>query len=932
MKKTKMLLAFVVAIVLVCTSLLAVACQKNCTVTLYDGATGEKVGEVKTKANMPLVSIDIDGYLLDGKVLYYSQDDYTAAQNADADVTEFVVGETLVDKDISLYANWIKLALDTGTGYTYRTYAGNIPTYWNPLDYKDADASDMINYGSSSFYEFDYKLDASGNIIPGQFIIRPMMASGDPIDVTAEYANTGLTLNGWTVDKGWNINSAATLEVPDGEGGTETIEIEADVARAWRIPLRNNLKWDDGTAIKASDFVETMKILLDPAYKNYRADSYYAGDTIIYNAKNYFYQGSKVWQDNVDSAQIPEFERADLVKGSDGTYTLGGDPVKLNTKTKMNWLGGTLPQAIAAYSGTYLDAEAGAALLALANDAGDIAITDEVIALLETMITAYPAWGETTDEIVCYMVHEATYPTLDFNKVGVMADDANNTLTIIFEKAFNADNNLYNWAYSMGSFPLVKKDVYMANLKAPTGGSTLYTSTYCTSPATSPSYGPYKLVSLQLGKQYIWEKNPNWVGYTLDYNEGKYQTTRIVCDMIDNWDTAWMLFQKGQLAAVSIDPKIADEYKTSSQAYFTPNDYVGSLQVQSSPTTRVVNPDDGNANELLLNEKFRKAISLGFDRAEYVATCTTSSKAGFGLFGPIHYYDVQNGKVYRDEDVAKRVICDVYGVNVADYKDLDAAYEAVTGYNLQMARDLVKEAIAEELAKGTIKSTDTKLELTVGSSEDNEAARRPYNFLKKALDAILVGSSLEGKLTLSYDGTHNSSNDAFATDFISGQYEFVFAGWQGAAWNPFWFLTAYLSESNRYALGWKPEEVTVTITVENYDFGDGSHTATLNLMEWYDCINGNSGAPYNMGAGIAEMSDRLIIAAEIEKQILESYFSIPYAYSFGAAIRSYKVKAVSNDYHTFMGWGGVQYYTYNYNDAEWAAYVASQGGTLDYKK
>jgi hypothetical protein len=32
-----------------------------------------------------------------------------------------------------------------------------------------------------------------------------------------------------------------------------------------------------------------------------------------------------------------------------------------------------------------------------------------------------------------------------------------------------------------------------------------------------------------------------------------------------------------------------------------------------------------------------------------------------------------------------------------------------------------------------------------------------------------------------------------------------------------------------------------------------------------------------------------------------------------------------------MGFGGVKYYTYNYDDAQWDEFVASQGGTLNYK-
>jgi hypothetical protein len=31
-----------------------------------------------------------------------------------------------------------------------------------------------------------------------------------------------------------------------------------------------------------------------------------------------------------------------------------------------------------------------------------------------------------------------------------------------------------------------------------------------------------------------------------------------------------------------------------------------------------------------------------------------------------------------------------------------------------------------------------------------------------------------------------------------------------------------------------------------------------------------------------------------------------------------------------MGFGGLKYNTYNYTDSEWAEYVASQNGELDY--
>jgi hypothetical protein len=56
-------------------------------------------------------------------------------------------------------------------------------------------------------------------------------------------------------------------------------------------------------------------------------------------------------------------------------------------------------------------------------------------------------------------------------------------------------------------------------------------------------------------------------------------------------------------------------------------------------------------------------------------------------------------------------------------------------------------------------------------------------------------------------------------------------------------------------------------------------------------------------------------------------------YSFGASLISYKTDYITYEYNTFMGYGGTQYMTYNYTDAEWTAWVAanSENGELNYK-
>ncbi|MCM1561323.1 MAG: hypothetical protein NC123_17570, partial [Butyrivibrio sp.] len=108
-------------------------------------------------------------------------------------------------------------------------------------------------------------------------------------------------------------------------------------------------------------------------------------------------------------------------------------------------------------------------------------------------------------------------------------------------------------------------------------------------------------------------------------------------------------------------------------------------------------------------------------------------------------------------------------------------------------------------------------------------------------------------------------------------------------------------------------------------------TETMSLMDWYYCLNGASGAKYDWSATALPNSLRLQLIAALEKEVLQMYYTVPLYYNFGASLISYKVDYITYEYNTFMGYGGVRYMTYNYNDDEWAAAVAEQNGELNYK-
>ena len=160
--------------------------------------------------------------------------------------------------------------------YTYNYALATFPTNWNPHTYRTSNDSEILDYISDSFYVFDYNEEETG------YVLEPGMAKGEPKDVTAELVG----------------------QYGIGAGDTQ---------RAYVIELREDLRWEDGTAITAEDFVESAKRLLDPEAQNYRADNFYGGSVVIHNAENYLKQGQEgypalSWEGNVGWFARGEYE------------------------------------------------------------------------------------------------------------------------------------------------------------------------------------------------------------------------------------------------------------------------------------------------------------------------------------------------------------------------------------------------------------------------------------------------------------------------------------------------------------------------------------------------------------------------------------------------------------------------------------------------
>lgn len=771
--------------------------------------------------------------------------------------------------------------------YTMREYTSQMPSQWCTILSSDNANSTMESYFTSAFYEFNYKFDANGKIVPGAYTVE-YSASTKLEDVTKKYA------------------------------GKYGLAADAEKGQAFAMTLRNDLKWDDGTPIKAADFVYSMSQQLSPKYLFATASNYYSGNYVIHNAQNYVKQGQK--------EMFPATSVLTVYNASDDAkliFTLNGHDSYVADYLTSN---GVEPQAYVAQAAKVtvdaLKAIEGKSLAEIKND--------------ETMLATWTAvlgwWKTLPNEELHFFKMEYEYPKMDFSEVGYFVGDNEYELVMVIDGTLNpldAEGNLtYEAGYYFSNWPLVKKDLWE---RCEDQSKTPYANSYCTTQEKSASWGPYKLTNYQDQKTYTVSRNDKWFGYGLPQYANQYQTDAIVTEKIEEWDTAWLAFQKGNLDGIGMNVKIAADYRTSKRAYFTPETWTFDLNIQSNATSRT-----DKRNNLLLNyADFRKAISLSLDRDDYCAKNNPSSQAALGLLNSMYYYDVENGKVYRESIQAKEAILNAYGatknadgswkVGENTYTDIEEALDATTGYNLTLARQLVENAIAQAKADGKY-SDGEEIILTYGIETQSADTDRVKNWFQAAFDNMTKGTSIEGKIKIEY---FMFSSATWSDQFADGEYDLCFGAWGNAPFNPAYLLCeTQISKENRYAVNWDPKTVSVTVKATPDDkHEDGVYT--YNLEQWRLILQGKDDCPVNFKN--FPMEDQLAALGAVETAILKAYYSIPVFSRYSASLMGYKVDYISYEYNTFMGYGGIRYMTFNYDDTAWAEFVASNNNILNYK-
>ena len=802
----------------------------------------------------------------------------------------------------------------------YNTTTSVMPSNWNELTYADNNDTQIMSYIGSSFFDYDYKFENDQKFNADGSINKDAIVEGA---YTTNYsAATKLEDVTALVDAKWGYTDAQKAE-----GGY-----------AWKITLRDDLKWDDGTAITAADFVWTMQQVLDPTFMNFRANTYY--DTLrIINSKAYFFQNQEGTYETV----------ASLGYASNQEALDAGKELYVNLFNMWGAQG-------------YKDENG--------NEAPEWAlITDDVVyssadgsdyisgKLLWDNYSSYTEVGVGAGYDAAIFV-ENTNRDVAWDTVGIYAEG--NAIVVCLEKAYSflkEDGSLSVWApYYFSSLPLVHKAKYDAARIEPANGATLWTSKYNSSLETTASWGPYKLVEFEAGSHYKLVKNENWYGWNMEQYKNQYNITAINCRKVAEFDTKWMGFLNGTYDDASLQTENVEEYLDSKYVYFTSTS-TGTFGMQLFSDLNVLK-NSANNNGILAIQEFRHAFNLALNRSDIVEKIWPGSAVPcFGLLNVAYYYDIENspeladGGQYRNATVAKEGILRAYGFTQnadgtwtsGELQNLstDDAYDALTGYNPVIAKEKMKAAIEILLADPEKYGYDSSKNITLvyGSSSDTDKQRFRASYLQDVLDDLTKGTALEDKIDIVFDA---SAGSQWAEAFRTGATQIGFGyGFSGNAFNPFDIIGAFVNPDDdlNYHMYWDTSAIDMTLTMPAGDYEGAGQTITMSIQNWYYCLNGlaateNQAKTYNWGEGFAPVEARLMILSALEEVTIKESRSVMLIADGGGSFLGAKFAYFSETEHTFMGFGGLRYIEVVYTDAEWADFVKANGNDLsaEYKK
>jgi len=671
---------------------------------------------------------------------------------------------------------------------TYRLYTSGTDNL-NPYSETLATASELFGYITDSLYAGDYDWAAAR-----QYLIDEELGTDADLPATIgfdEWYAAGLDASLLPYGR-FPAMAAAAPEDVDSDGFT------------WRIELRQDLAFEDGTPIDANTFDYSWSMLLDPKLLNDRASNLYDPTNLpIVNAEAY----AKQLSFKTDALGFDMFDVGGTIFARENSYfgkTTGGYDIYYVENAYSGLIG---PNGEIAYvedwgsasyglngwvletvddeyfmfdeNGDLLSFEAGWKL-----DGVDVPVYDAID--YGSLAGAYPAYmDENGNRPAAFNADGTPAGGVQLTQDSVLWNEVGFTVESQYVFVIELTDAKTQWDVMGNLMSGITGVVHETAFEA--GMNAERTSTnYGTIDNPLVSYGPYNMNAWESDVLYLYEINED------HYAADNFRIKKIRYDVIGDQSVAVDEFKEGRLDVVGVGGAFYDEFK-----------YALNLKLAPASTFfrfafNIAGSDAYEVNPILVNPDFRQAFYFAIDRDTFTKEVRDPSFPTWGFLGPVYYSTEYNSFSYRSSEA---------GLGV-----LSGFSPDTFGYNPQQAKTLFDQAYAAAVAAGDIQ--DGEMVTVEYKFFDVETNWQVAEWVKDTVEAIFNEGEATKIFELDLAGVSSAAlNDAWD----NGDFEMTFGGWQGLSFDAPSMLGQVYNSALPYMLevGFDTAGATVTVDLPN---------------------------------------------------------------------------------------------------------------------
>ena len=763
---------------------------------------------------------------------------------------------------------------------------------WNPqirLNEEDQMIADLLCPGLYGFY-----LDEACE----GYAVLPEMAAGMPEDVTEEYYGQ--------------------MDVMAG-----------DVARAWRIPLNPEARWslteeamsflqseDEDLLqsvdfdITADDYLYSMRQLLDSRMYNPFSDLFCEGGMSVHNAGSYRTNG-QVRYDPLETT-------AEEAIAAKETVCLDMDFWDLVDAVDAE--GGRAPEYVPIDDDTlYRDDSV--------EDEGAPEAWISAKYLYETYLASGCPYESYQKECLTIL---RVAPDAAWEDVGIRKVD-DYTIDLIFEQPIEDASFAIpyclrqNWLVFEPLFEASKSflDIEGKPVEVESEAVTIATD-YGSVLEKTASCGPYNMAHFTSGEHVVLERDDSWYGYRDDRHLGMYQADALSIVFNGDHSAAMKAFQTGLLDEIALTAGDMFNYRRSKHLRLSPSSNTTKVTFNTNYKKLVSRYTN---SQVLVIDEFREALAWVLNRQVIVMSCVPGDSPCFGLLNDSYIGNPHAGTTYRGSEGGMRALTGLYGITYGeggDYATLDEACDAITGFNLVKAQDLMQLAYDKAVAAGIYDGlADITIELRVQKNE--ERTKKMFEYLNQQLQRVCAGTTFKDKVSL----IMTIDPEYYFTNY-DGNADVVFTTWGGSILDPYGIFKACYTDTPdgtglQMEFGFDTDAVRLSFDCDGRE-------VTASLRNWSRWA-AREEVP-DIDAELGRFTDydydtRNAFIGGIEACLLNWHTTIPLYARNDVSLLSLRVHpGCDHSVNPVVGDGGLAYMTFDYDDEEWAAHIA--GHKLSY--